>query len=281
MKVAVVHTTHLEYTSEVVEGVTEAHLGPRSDPHQNCQRFELRATPKASVNQYMDGFRNPTHLITVASAHTYLNVVATSRVETLLVDPFELPETSPRPLSYAEKADYLAPSGLVPTIAELEFLAAPFRPLTPEHTFPAVQSMMELVHQEFEYTSQVTTVATTVGEVLAQRRGVCQDFTHVLIGMCRSVDVAARYVSGYIVADPRTSQGESPRGAEASHAWVEVYTPTHGWRGFDPTNNLLANEHYVKIAIGRDYADVPPTRGTYHGAAAEHLAVAVNTRILD
>jgi transglutaminase-like putative cysteine protease len=281
MKVAVVHTTRVEYTSEVVEGVTEAHLGPRSDPHQNCQRFELRATPKASVNQYMDGFRNPTYLITVPSAHTYLNIVATSRVETLLADPFELPVVSPRPLSYAEKADYFPPSGLVPANQELAFLAAPFRPLSPELTFEAVQAMMEFVHQEFEYTSQVTTVATTVGEVLAQRRGVCQDFAHVLIGLCRSVNIAARYVSGYIVPDPRTSQGELPRGADASHAWVEAFTPTHGWRGFDPTNNLVASEHHIKMAVGRDYRDVAPTRGTYRGQSVEALSVQVQTRIED
>jgi transglutaminase-like putative cysteine protease len=281
MKVAVVHTTRLEYTSEVVEGVTEAHLGPRSDPHQNCQRFELRATPKASVNQYMDGFRNPTHLITVPSSHTFLNIVATSRVETLLADPFELPSAPPRPLSYAETADYLAPSGLVASTPELSFLAAPFRSSSPELTFEAVQAMMVLVYEQFEYTPQVTTVATTVGEVLAQRRGVCQDFTHVLIGMCRSVDIAARYVSGYIVPDPRTSYGESPRGAEASHAWVEAFTPTHGWRGFDPTNNLVASEHHIKMAVGRDYRDVAPTRGTYRGQSVEALRVQVQTRIED
>lgn len=276
MKVAVTHTTRLEYTADVVEGVTQARMGPHSDAHQHCQRFELRATPGATVNQYVDGFGNPTHLITVAAPHRYMEIVARSNVETLLGDPFQPPDVPPRPLTAAERADYVDPSNLVPSNAELDFLAAPFEPRTRDHTFVAVQAMMELIYQDFEYASQVTTVATTVPEVLAQRRGVCQDFAHVLIGLCRSVGIAARYVSGYIVADPRKN---STRGAEASHAWVEAFTPTHGWRGFDPTNNLVASEYHIKMAVGRDYRDVAPTRGTYRGRASEQMHVEVQTRI--
>jgi transglutaminase-like putative cysteine protease len=282
VKVDVTHTTRLEYTADVVEGVTQARMGPHSDSHQHCQRFELRATPSATVNQYLDGFGNPTHLITVAAPHRYMEIVARSNVETLLGDPFQTPEMPPRPLTAAERADYVDPSNLVPSNPELDFLAAPFEPRTKEHTFEAVQALMELVYQQFEYASQVTTVATTVPEVLAHRRGVCQDFAHVLIGLCRSIGIAARYVSGYIVADPRKSvlkTASAPRGSEASHAWVEAFTDTHGWRGFDPTNNLVASEYHIKMAIGRDYRDVAPTRGTYRGQAAEQLHVQVQTQI--
>jgi transglutaminase-like putative cysteine protease len=102
--------------------------------------------------------------------------------------------------------------------------------------------------------------------------------------MCRAIDIPARYASGYIVA--RTSAADDDeqtpsRGEGASHAWIEAFTPTHGWRGFDPTNNLVANEHYVKVAVGRDYQDVPPTRGTYHGGASDKLTVGVTTRALN
>jgi transglutaminase-like putative cysteine protease len=277
VKVAVTHTTRLEYSVDVLEGVTQARMGPHSDAHQHLQQFDLRATPSATVNQYVDGFGNPTHLVTVAAPHRYMEIVARSDVETLLGDPFELPDVPPRRLTAAELSDYLGPSTLVPLNPELEFLAAPFAPRTPEQTFDSVQGLMTLVYQQFEYASQVTTVATTVSEVLAHRRGVCQDFAHVLIGLCRSAGIAARYVSGYIVADPRTSS--SPRGSEASHAWVEAFTPTHGWRGFDPTNNLVASEYHIKMAVGRDYRDVTPTRGTYRGHAAEHLTVLVQTCI--
>jgi transglutaminase-like putative cysteine protease len=272
-----VHTTRLEYSASVVEGVTEARLGPRSDAHQHWQQFDLRAAPNAALNQFVDGFGNTTHLVTSAASHTLLEIVARSQVETLLEDPFALPVAPIRRLTPAEVADFAAPSSLVPNNAGLAILAAALEPKAPEDTFAAVQSMMELVYQEFDYASQVTTVATTVPEVLAQRRGVCQDFAHVLIGLCRTVGIPARYVSGYIVADSQRAQGT--RGAEASHAWVEAFTPTHGWRGFDPTNNLVASEHHIKMAIGRDYADVAPTRGTYRGPAAERLSVLVQTLI--
>jgi transglutaminase-like putative cysteine protease len=137
--------------------------------------------------------------------------------------------------------------------------------------------MMEMVYKQFEYVPEVTTVSTTVSELLAHPRGVCQDFAHVLIGLCRATGIAARYVSGYIVADTRRAL--EMRGVAASHAWVEAYTPSHGWRGFDPTNNLVASEYHVKMAIGRDYADVAPTRGTYRGQATEALSVAVQTHV--
>ena len=122
----------------------------------------------------------------------------------------------------------------------------------------------------------MTTVETSVREVLTHASGVCQDLAHVLIGLCRAIGIPARYVSGYIMASHDV--GAPTRGAAASHAWAEAFTPTHGWRGFDPTNDLMASEHHVKMAVGRDYHDVPPTRGTFRGLAAEELSVAVTTR---
>ena len=137
---------------------------------------------------------------------------------------------------------------------------------------------MHLVHERFEYVPEVTGVGTTVPEVLAHGTGVCQDFAHVLIALCRAAGIPARYVSGYTVRD--TASDAPTRGAGASHAWVEAFTPTHGWRGFDPTNDLVASEHHVKMAVGRDYRDVPPTQGTYRGLAEETLGIEVVTRIL-
>ena len=106
-----------------------------------------------------------------------------------------------------------------------------------------------------------TGVSTQVEESFQMRRGVCQDFTHVMLAMCRAVGVAARYASGYLYNGPR----DTLVGAQASHAWCEVYLPAAGWIGFDPTNNTLADERYVKIAVGRDYDDVAPVVGSYHG----------------
>jgi transglutaminase-like putative cysteine protease len=298
VRVAVTHTTRLTYGVHVVEGVMDVRLGPRSDADQRWQEYDLRATPNAAIRRYYDGFGNASHLVTIARPHDEVELVSRGVVDTLLVDPFQLPVSPPAPLGPSELADYLSPSEIVPLDPWLKALAGPFRPSTPEGTLEAVQGLTSLVFRTLQYEQHVTTVATTVPEVLKGGAGVCQDFAHVLLGLCRAVNIPARYVSGYIVAragGPAQSQtlgsmsqsqllpgpvGPS-RGAGASHAWVEAYTPTHGWRGFDPTNDLLASTHHVKMGIGRDYADVPPTRGTFRGLAQEQLAVDVVTRVLD
>jgi transglutaminase-like putative cysteine protease len=195
----------------------------------------------------------------------------------------------------------------VPRDSSLEELARPYRAGGETAGLQAVQALMDWVYSSFTYRKDVTTVATTVTEVLAGRTGVCQDFAHLLIGLCRAAGIPARYVSGYIVSSgSQATQSQSqtqqmgqdgmsqsqsqaqpaqgpppPRGAGASHAWIEAWTPDYGWRGFDPTNNLLANTLHVKMACGRDYADVPPSRGTFRGHAAESLTVEVEARPID
>jgi transglutaminase-like putative cysteine protease len=288
VRVAIQHTTRIDYTAPVVEGVMDTRLGPLSDRHQRWEHFELHAQPSAAVRSYSDGFGNAAHLITVVRSHDYVEVVSRSQVQTLLADPFAAPARPPRPLGAAELADYSMPSTLVHRDPALDAMAAPYRLAEPSGAFDAVRALMGLIYEEFSYQQHVTTVTTTVAEVLRERTGVCQDFAHVLIGLCRAIGVPARYVSGYIVEsgsqDSQGAAGRAPtpsRGGGASHAWVEAYTPTHGWRGFDPTNNLLASEYHVKMALGRDYRDVPPTRGTFRGAAEERLVVEVAARPRD
>ena len=274
MRVSIAHTTRLDYDADVVESVMDARLGPRTDPDQRWDRFDLSAQPVASVRRYTDAFGNTAHLVTFAKGHRSLEVITHAEVETLLLDPFAPERSAAEPLSPGDVADYLGPSTLVPRHPELERLAGAHRPDTPVGTFDAVQALTGLVNREFTYKPDVTTVATDVPELLRTRTGVCQDLAHVLLGLCRSIRIPARYVSGYIVAN-----GSGPRrGAGHSHAWVEAFTPTHGWRGFDPTNDLVASEHHVKMAVGRDYRDVPPTQGTFRGAADERLVVEVVAR---
>jgi transglutaminase-like putative cysteine protease len=169
--------------------------------------------------------------------------------------------------------DFLSPSPMVPALPEFVVLAEPLRPANAEATFDAVRALSRLVHETFAYQRNVTTVATTVAEVMRLRTGVCQDFAHVLIGLCRAAGVPARYVSGYTVAELPAGDGASRD--QASHAWVEAYTPTHGWRGLDATNDVVVGDAHVKVAVGRDYADVSPTRGSFRGNAAQRLGVTV------
>jgi len=127
--------------------------------------------------------------------------------------------------------------------------------------FDAAQKLNNLIHERFEYAPETTDIDTRVSHVFESGRGVCQDFAHVFIAACRIAGLPARYVSGYLV----TKKSRSAEGTPASHAWAEVLLPNAGWAAFDPTNNLLANNYYIKLAGGRDYRDVAPTRGLYRG----------------
>ena len=283
MRVQVTHKTRLDYEGEVTEGVMDVRLGPLNDTHQRWERHDLRVSPSGSIRRYLDGFRNEAHLVTVPRVHSYVEVVSSGIVETLLDNPFAIPTGRPRPLSASELFDFQRPSKHVSVDEAVIALAAPHRPSSLDLTFDAIVALNDLIYRGFSYEKEVTSIGTTVAEVLECKRGVCQDFAHVLLALCRSLEIPARYVSGYLVLDESAPErdGKPSRGAGASHAWVEAWSPTHGWRGFDPTNNVLASESHVKMAIGRDYADVPPSRGVYRGRAPEKLTVEVTTKILD
>jgi len=273
VRLRVRHLTRLTYSEGVTEEVMECRLGPRSDGDQRWERFELRVHPSGHLHPYVDGFGNTSYLATLVQFHEAIELLAQSDVETLLTNPFAPPVVAPRPLSCQERYDYLLPSRLVPAHPELERLVRAEGPSDLEDTFAAVQNLSQLVHGTFTYTPDATTTTSTVEDVLACRAGVCQDFAHVLIGLCRAIGIPARYVSGYVYAGDIKSTAEQPT---TSHAWVEAYSPTHGWRGFDPANDILADEHHVKLAVGRDYGDVPPTRGTFRGQAHQDLTVEVS-----
>lgn len=279
MRIRVEHATRFEYSADVMEGVMEVRLGPLSDATQRWDRFGLTVAPSGSVRPYTDGFGNRTHLVTVGRVHSTLEVTTLSELSTTLENPFAPPAKPPAPLSPSALVDYLSPSPLVPALPEFAEMAAPHGSLPGDRTFEGIRELTRLVHASFAYRRDVTTVSTTVAEVMRLRSGVCQDFAHVLIGLCRAVRVPARYVSGYTVAEPPEGDGASR--IQASHAWVEAFTPTHGWRGFDATNDVVVADAHVKIAVGRDYADVSPTRGSFRGGAAQRLEVRVEVSRLD
>jgi transglutaminase-like putative cysteine protease len=276
MRVRLVHTTRLDYSADVVEGVMDVRLGPHTDADQRWDAFALAVHPAASVRGYTDGFGNRAHLITLARPHGAIEVVARGEVTTLLDDPAAPPPRAPEPLGQPELVDYLYPSRLAPALPVVAEVAAAFRPASPADAFDAARRLAHLVRERLDYRPGATTVSTTVADVLSLGAGVCQDFSHLLIALCRAAGIPARYVSGYLVAG--AGGPDAPRGdPQASHAWVEAFTPTHGWRGLDPTNGVLAGPAHVKVAIGRDYGDVPPTRGAFRGAAEERLTVRVES----
>ena len=175
---------------------------------------------------------------------------------------------------YDPAAEFSFASPYVPRHADFVAYAQPsFAPGRP--VLEGARDLMRRIHADFEYATQATDVNTPALEALALRKGVCQDLAHVMLGCLRSLGLAARYVSGYLLTEPPAGQ---PRlvGSDASHAWVRVWCPVNGWIEFDPTNDCLAGSGHVTLAIGRDYGDVTPVRGVIRGGGRHALAVRVS-----
>jgi len=278
MDFTIVHTTSYAYPEPVSESYTVVHLQPHSDADQFCRRYELEVRPKAHVLSYVDRFGNVVQHFAILPIHDRLTVTARSDVTTRLAtaatwEPLEATRALLDADSQLEGLwDYLRESAYVEFTPKLaEFL----------HELPApgdalgawCEGVTAHIHRAFVYDKTATSVRTTVDEALVARAGVCQDFAHVMIAALRSAGIPARYASGYIF---RGNAVHSPiLGADASHAWCEAYLAPYGWVGFDPTNDLVVDGRFVKVAIGRDYKDVSPVRGVYRGSAQADMAVNV------
>jgi transglutaminase-like putative cysteine protease len=175
-----------------------------------------------------------------------------------------------------EVYEFLSPSTFVLASPALDALRTEIRLNRGNDPLVMVRRLMGEIYARFEYSPRSTRVDSPIDEALAARRGVCQDFAHIFLALVRPLGIPARYVSGYLFRDV----GSSDRSADgATHAWVEVLLPDLGWIGFDPTNNLVAEDRHVRVAIGRDYADVPPTRGVYKGVSAVRTELGVSVRV--
>jgi transglutaminase-like putative cysteine protease len=281
MKLKVTHRTRYVYSSAVRESFNEARLRPTTNDHQTCENFLLRVLPAVRLKHYNDLYSNVVHYFDIAAPHDTLDVESTARVVTR--DIALARDAKPWPLARVAVSlghercfDFTQPSHYVENSPELWRLALDVTS-DQDDVWQASLAAMDYVHREFKYDSGATNVHTRVEEVLAERRGVCQDFAHVLIGLLRSIGIPALYVSGYLYNGPR----DQLLGSQASHAWCEVFLPGLGWRGLDPTNNQPADARYIKLGVGRDYADVPPLRGHYKGTLDRTMIVDVLVERLD
>ncbi len=280
------HATVYEYREPVPLGYNLLHLEPRPHPRQTVREWVLECDPPPaqSVRQ-VDYFGNPAQFWAVQRPHRRLAVTACGRVDVAPAPPIDPGQSPPwqgvpeglRGLETAEAREaysFVFDSAYVPADAALADYAAPsFAPGRP--LLQAVLDLTARIHRDFRYDPRATTLATPVREVLTRRAGVCQDFAHLEIGCLRAMGLPARYVSGYLVTRPPPGR---PRlvGADASHAWVSVYCPVHGWVDVDPTNNQLASERHITLAWGRDYDDVSPVRGILLGGGESTLTVSVD-----
>ncbi|MBF0423629.1 MAG: transglutaminase family protein [Magnetococcales bacterium] len=292
MRYLVSHTTRYHYPEPVTLCHNRVQLQPVERDNQRCLKFQLRVTPEPGlVRTFQDFFGNWIHYFEIHKAHSKLEITAESEISRLAhLDP-TLPPSPPweevrarlqdrdAGLEARSHALFALTSPLVETHPVLEALAD--QVFTPGRAL--LEAAMDLtfrIHGAFSYSPGATSVSTPLTQVLHQKAGVCQDFAHVAIGVIRCRGLAARYVSGYLETRPPPGQ---PRlvGTDASHAWFEMLWPGRGWYGFDPTNATLALDRHIVLAVGRDYADVPPVKGVVTGGREHRLSVAVDVIPLD
>jgi transglutaminase-like putative cysteine protease len=261
MKLRITHTTAFAYDAVVSECYTEVRLRPADGGGQHCLSFQFSTDPRADVRERVDRYGNEVRRFDILPPHDRL--VVTARSEVLTPETYADGERSLSPLS---RFDYLAPSAYAPLSETIRAFAAPA--LGPGDPRQTVDRLADSIHGRLKYEKGATDVTTNAEQALAKGRGVCQDYAHLMLAACRLLGLPARYVSGYVYT-PGGDMGA------ASHAWADVFLEGRGWVAVDPTNDAPQAEHHVRVAVGRDYADVPPTRGVYKGSARETLAVDV------
>jgi len=279
------HRTSYRYSGRIDLCHSLVHLRPREGEGQEtlAHRIEISPDPRVRVERE-DFFGNRTCYFSVEQSHEDLDVVATTTVlrpedevslpdsgvawDELRIDPVE------KDASGVRLGNFLLPTAAFPSFASVaEFLRPSLSP--GRETMELVNEVTARIFSEFKYAPGATDTGTPLETLVAQKKGVCQDFAHLMIASLRSVGIPARYVSGYLETLPPPGKAKL-QGADASHAWVEAWTPATGWVGFDPTNNLLPASRHVKVAHGRDYFDVQPVRGIFLGTGKQRLLVEVD-----
>ncbi len=277
---AIRHFTRYRYSRSVWQSMMEVRMHPRSEGNQRCFVFQLSVNPRARIFGYTDSYGNLVHHFDLPARHSQLTIITDALVN------IDLQPAIPEVMEYeawqeledlVEKKDYwdmLMPSHFARSSPELEQLAAEMGAAERKGRSPLafLQDINSGVHRSFSYVKKSTAVNSPIEDALRSRQGVCQDFAHIMIALVRNARIPCRYVSGYLY---HSSDSERGVAEGATHAWIEALLPRFGWVGFDPTTNRLAGEKHIRTAIGRDYADVPPTMGMMKGKAETQLQVRV------
>ena len=277
------HVTQYNYDEPVRESVMELWMQPRVAHGQNLLNFSLEVDPPAQIFSYIDPWGNTVRHFDVPHPHRRLTITTHSLVET------DAPSPLPGALDAAEwdrlrgetvRAecwDFLRPHGFAASTPTLLTFCqdrgvGALRDLDP---LTALRRLNTVIYRGLDYERGVTGADSPIDEALEAGRGVCQDFAHIMIAIARAWGIPARYVSGYLAAGQEHCERSDP---QATHAWVEVFLPSLRWIGLDPTNDILACERHITVATGRDYSDVPPSRGVFKGDAESQLSVGVSVR---
>jgi transglutaminase-like putative cysteine protease len=284
-RLRLLHVTEFTYEGPVSESYNQVHLQPQDDEWQNCVSFRLNTQPASTPAVHLDYFGNRVHRFNVMMPHRRLRIEAQSIVVLGGVPP--APAGGP-PLATLPKLrdslaeehwDFLGPSTYVPAEAAVGRLGAEAEAESDGSVGGFARTVAALIRSTFRYEKGATHVHSSIADVLSTKAGVCQDFSHLFLAIARGRGIPARYVSGYFVPAPdERREAEQVSGGLASHAWVEAFVPDAGWLGLDPTHGGEVGRQHVRIAYGRDYADVAPVRGVHRGSGGQRLSVDVRVR---
>jgi transglutaminase-like putative cysteine protease len=268
------HTLSLSYDVYIRESFLELRMQPKTTADQTLSSFVLAVGPPTKIARYRDWNGNAVHHFTIVHFHDRIEVVARSAVSTHPVAPAldAVTDVRPFPEPPYPLLDFLAFDGPVRPGAAMRKFSQGVAVAPTATLGEVVRACGRHIREHFTYRKNVTRYDSTTDDFLALGAGVCQDFTHLMLGLLRLRRIPCRYVSGYLHVLPR--EGE----AAQSHAWIEFYSPTAGWVPFDPTHNRAVNDRYVVVAHGRHYDDVPPNKGIYRGNADETLRTEVRTQ---
>ena len=289
MKYTIQHKTAYAYVEPVSLCHNIARLVPRNTGEQICTNTHIHISPKPDrINEYEDFFGNKVIYFSIEKEHRELTVQVTSEVERIVSN--QVMDIIHTKLSWEETAmlkespqndlleirQYIFETPM--TAHDEQILQYTMKSFTPGRPlFEATQDLTQRIFRDFEYKPGHTTVATPLGVLMKERKGVCQDFAHLAISCLRSVGIPARYISGYI--ETLSPAGvEKLIGVDASHAWFSVFMPEKGWTDFDPTNNCLVSDQHITIGWGRDYADIAPLEGIILSSGSHELTVSVDVK---
>lgn len=278
MRFQVFHRTRYVYRAPVRDSHNEVRLRPVTDDRSRLEFFLLKVDPPVRLRHFRDIWFNYVHYFDLSAPHADLSIEAQARINTTSPYGEGLPGGARfdalKTISDEMLPAYLGNSRYVEVSPEVWRLGIDIREGR-DDVFESAVAVMHHVYREWTYAPNTTTASTHMNEVMKTRRGVCQDFAHVMIGICRSLGIPARYVSGYLYNGPDANL----RGAQASHAWCEVHVPGKGWFGLDPTNDTFADDRHIKIATGRDYADAAPISGHFDGPPGATAALQVELEV--
>jgi transglutaminase-like putative cysteine protease len=269
------HITKYTYENTVRDSANQIMLYPLNDEFQDILQHQIVISGNPSVSIHRDYYGNEVGTFTQAQPHKELDIDSRLIVET---------RRRPEPIEVGDQEtlwkafnNFKYQIEFIDFLKQEKFEALPevqqilekerYNHCTPLHS---AKDLCSYIYKNFSYQKGITTVETTVDEIWKIRSGVCQDFAHILLVMLRLMNMPARYVSGYVCPNSTGMRGEG-----ATHAWVEVYIPSYGWLGLDPTNNCIANETHVRLAVGKNFTDCSPVKGTYRGTSDHTLEVAV------